>query len=117
MTVLFEYRGSLAWEKGLFNIVHHCALHSIKVDIQHITSIMKTTFFMFLIVYRLSVFFFFCPMKNIFLNSITFSDPRGPSSVPLQKIKTLMCDFAKIYLLMCSYLVYYLSDFSCTERK
>ena len=48
---------------------HHCALYSVKADIQHIMNIVKTT--LFLIVYRFSVLLFlpgkitFCPDPEV----------------------------------------------------
>ena len=54
-------------------MVHHCALYSVKADIQHIKVVVKILCFVF-VVYRFSVLLF-RPRKTIFWNSITFSDP------------------------------------------
>ena len=61
-------------KRGLSHMVHHCALYSVKADIQHIMVVVKTTLFRFFVVYRFSVLLF-RPRKTIFWNSITFSDP------------------------------------------
>ena len=51
-------------EKGLSHMVHHCALYSVKADIQHIMVTVKLLCFVF-VVNRISVLLF-CPRKTIF---------------------------------------------------
>ena len=49
--------------KGLVTYVHHCALHSVKADIQHIMVVVKNYFVSFLLYIDL-VFCFFAPEKQ-----------------------------------------------------
>ena len=71
------------------------------------------TYFVSFLLYIDLVFCFFAAERNKILEQYNVFGPRGPSSVPKQKIKTLLCDFALIYL----YFVSYLSVFRRTGRK